>query len=588
ESLRAASAPVPLDSAQTLIDAHNTSTTAHADLRTRIAALEATTGAGAATATTKGLILISGTPTDAANPVTYVKEQTDLLLAGKAASVHTHDDRYYTETETNTLLAGKSDTTHTHAAATTTVAGFMAATDKAKLDGVAPGATANATDAQLRDRATHTGTQPAATISDFAAGVQTTGDARYPRYDAAQTLTGAQQTQARSNLGLGDAATKNTGTAAGTVAAGDHGHAASAITNTAAGNISATTVQAAINELDTEKAALSGATFTGNISAPALIASGLTGATAASRYVGATTSGAPTTGTFAVGDYVIDQTAKIWICTTDGTPGTWTQLGGGGSLAVEEADGTPALSGITKIVFDNGTVTNPSAGVARVAGSGGSAADAVTTGLTAAVIPGLAAAPDQSGAAGGSISEEYNTTTTGLTWSPSAPATVNSHTTIKSHLYLNSTDTTERFGYRAWAPAGAFDARTKVLVGQEFEGANDGGGGLLIGNSDNSVRLLVVLGRSGGTRHYTVTAFTYAAAAYTQRGDTWNVGGNDVYLRITRDASGNVAFFWSRNGLLWQRVASLAFSITVAQIGYRIATTAANYHVAADWLRATG
>lgn len=44
-------------------------------------------------------------------------------------------------------------------------------------------------------------------------------------------------------------------------------HAASAIVNTPAGNIAATTVQAAINELDTEKARLDGATFTGAVSA---------------------------------------------------------------------------------------------------------------------------------------------------------------------------------------------------------------------------------------------------------------------------------------------------------------------------------
>jgi hypothetical protein len=37
--------------------------------------------------------------------------------------------------------------------------------DQAKLDGIAPGATANATNAALRDRATHTGTQPANTIT---------------------------------------------------------------------------------------------------------------------------------------------------------------------------------------------------------------------------------------------------------------------------------------------------------------------------------------------------------------------------------------------------------------------------------------
>ena len=66
----------------------------------------------------------------------------------------------------------------------------------------------------------------------------------------------------------------------------------------------------------------------GNLTAKALVASGLTGATAASRYVGATASGAPVSGTFAKGDYVIDQTGIIWVCTTAGSPGTFTQSGG--------------------------------------------------------------------------------------------------------------------------------------------------------------------------------------------------------------------------------------------------------------------
>jgi hypothetical protein len=72
----------------------------------------------------------------------------------------------------------------------------------------------------------------------------------------------------------------------------------------------------------------SGDTMTGQLVVPDLSVTGLTGATAASRYVGATASGAPTTGTFAVGDFVIDQTGKVWVCTTAGTPGTWTKVGG--------------------------------------------------------------------------------------------------------------------------------------------------------------------------------------------------------------------------------------------------------------------
>lgn len=77
--------------------------------------------------------------------------------AARADHIHAHGD-----------LGGGS----LHSVATSGAAGFMAASDKSKLDGVAAGATANASDAQLRDRATHTGTQAAATISDLPEAVQ--------------------------------------------------------------------------------------------------------------------------------------------------------------------------------------------------------------------------------------------------------------------------------------------------------------------------------------------------------------------------------------------------------------------------------
>jgi hypothetical protein len=48
-----------------------------------------------------------------------------------------------------------------------------------------------------------------------------------------------------------------------------------------------------------------------------------TGAVSISRYAGATSGGPPTSGTFAVGDFVIDRTGTVWICTVAGSPGTW-------------------------------------------------------------------------------------------------------------------------------------------------------------------------------------------------------------------------------------------------------------------------
>ena len=96
------------------------------------------------------------------------------------------------------------------------------------------------------------------------------------------------------------------------------------------------------------------ATWTGEDKASDFKATGLPGATAASRYAGATASGAPTTGTFAVGDYVVDQTGKIYVCTVAGTPGTWVQVGATTTSVTMGGDvtGNSATSTVAKI---NGT-----------------------------------------------------------------------------------------------------------------------------------------------------------------------------------------------------------------------------------------
>lgn len=53
------------------------------------------------------------------------------------------------------------------------------------------------------------------------------------------------------------------------------------------------------------------------------------GCPAPSRYVGGTTTGAPSSGTFLAGDMVIAQDGFVWICVTGGTPGTWYRQGTG-------------------------------------------------------------------------------------------------------------------------------------------------------------------------------------------------------------------------------------------------------------------
>lgn len=103
-----------------------------------------------------------------------------------------------------------------------------------------------------------------------------------------------------------------------------------------------------------------------------LAVSGLTGATVASRYVGATASGSPASGTFAVGDFVIDHTGVVWVCTTAGTPGTWTSAAAlalpltGGTMSGAIAMGSHKITGLT-----NGSGAQDAAAYGQLPAAGG-------------------------------------------------------------------------------------------------------------------------------------------------------------------------------------------------------------------------
>lgn len=91
---------------------------------------------------------------------------------------------------TSSLAIGTTGATaaagdHSHDDATTARPGFMSGADKAKLDAIASGATANATDAELRNRSTHTGEQSIATITGLQAALDHI-DTRLVALEAAQ------------------------------------------------------------------------------------------------------------------------------------------------------------------------------------------------------------------------------------------------------------------------------------------------------------------------------------------------------------------------------------------------------------------
>ena len=137
-------------------------------------------------------------------------------------------------------------------------------------------------------------------------------------------------------------------------------------------------------------------------SALPVVSGGLTGAVQAARFAGATTSGAPVTGTFAVGDFIVDQSGTMWLCTAAGSPGTWTALVN--RTATETISGLKTLtgklvvgvaSGDALIVSSDGTKTsagaiwfNPASGTA-----GGMNMKNTTDGFTYTIIADILGLP---------------------------------------------------------------------------------------------------------------------------------------------------------------------------------------------------
>lgn len=78
----------------------------------------------------------------------------------------------YTASPTNGIVVSSTGDDATIPLVSAENAGLMGPTQSVKLAGIAASATANSSDSYLRDRANHTGTQPASTISDLTEATQ--------------------------------------------------------------------------------------------------------------------------------------------------------------------------------------------------------------------------------------------------------------------------------------------------------------------------------------------------------------------------------------------------------------------------------
>jgi len=73
------------------------------------------------------------------------------------------------------------------------------------------------------------------------------------------------------------------------------------------------------------------------------------------------------------------------VLTADGLGGaTWETPAGGGSITVEEVDGTPTVANVTKIKVTNGTLTDEGAGVVTIITCGGAGGGDMNNPMTTA------------------------------------------------------------------------------------------------------------------------------------------------------------------------------------------------------------
>jgi hypothetical protein len=242
---------------------------------------------------------------------------------------------------TETLLIDQGGTTKGATAAaiaatlpeaTTTDAGKLSVGDKAKLNSIASNATANASDAELRDRATHTGEQAISTVT----GLQTALDGKEAAGAAASAQSAAISAAATDATTKANAAQSAAISAAATDATTKANAAQSAAISAAATDA---TTKAASAQSAAISAAATDATTKANAAQSAAISAAATDAT--TKAASAQSAAISAAATDATTKANAAQSAAISAAATDAT----TKANAAQSAAI--AASAPAAQGVT-------------------------------------------------------------------------------------------------------------------------------------------------------------------------------------------------------------------------------------------------
>jgi len=208
----------------------------------------------------------------------------------------------------------------------------------------------------------------------------------------------------------------------------------------------------------------------------------------------------------------------------------------GGSLTVEEADGTPSVSSVTTIKVGNGDLTDEGSGVVRVK----TAADASGGGTFPP-----AWSPD-------SLTHDYEFDSALSGWTDLGTPTKDADSTADSHLYLERASSASVAWdgiYRA-IPATPFTVTIKVTDVSHHV-------------TDGTMQVALILGAAtpgefvsaayiGDTRGYSVSErYTNRTTYNTQHGAVRVIYGPPCYLRFTVNSTTSYDSYCSHNGLVW-------------------------------------